>query len=309
MLVAALVSALALGAPAAAWAEAGEAVAADGPKDVVAKTEVPLRSFWMPRLLLYLALGPLQGAVIPGIQYRHELNRSDNILFDKTYVQGGVDLILNPTQVTVRPSIELLPIAILRIQAAYMGVGLTGLTLAKGHSVSFSSAAGPWDADALTAREDDGEAIFLHRATLATQLRLKVGPVVLLNDTEAALWYVPAGRDDQRWIYNSFDDNLVRRGVADGTLMNRTLLLFEVWKADPGWAFMVGAVNHYTKAFASGYERDRLGLALVLNAGTELWDIDEPQVVLMGGVALMDHNRQYEPYGEILIRMRWDLDE
>jgi hypothetical protein len=305
-LLAALVAAAALGAPAMARAEV-EVEQAGAPKDLIVKADLPTRAFWMPRLLLYLALGPLQGAAVPGIQYHHELQRSDNILFDKTYVQGGVDLVLNPTMVTVRPSFEILPIAFLRLQIGYMGIGMTGLSLGSGHSLSFPTAAGPFDATALEARPDDGEALFAHRATFNAMLRLKFGPIVVLSETELALWYVPAGRAEQQWFYDSFDDNLVRRGAADGTVMNRTLLLAEVWRADPGWAFMVGAVNHYTKAFAAGYERDRLGLALVLNAGDELWDIDRPQVVLMGGVALMDHNRRHDPYGEIAIRMHWDL--
>ena len=200
-------------------------------------------SFWMPRVAGYLGFGPLVGAVVPGIQYRHELQRSDSIIFDRTYIQGGMDLVLTPTMAVVRPSFEALPIAFLRFQLAYMGIGYFGVTLGKGHSVSFPSADGPFDSASMDDRKDDGEALFAHRATFNTQLRLKLGPVVLLNELELAGWFIPEGDADQQFFYDSFIDNLAKRGELDATLMNRTLLLFEVWTSDGGGSFMIGFVN------------------------------------------------------------------
>lgn len=278
--------------------------AGEGPKDVQAKRVIEPDTFWQATTLVYLQLGPTLFSLAPGLHLHHIYNRDDeSVIWDKLYFRAGVTLPLSPAILGARVGVEWLPIAIFRIRAAYWALYHTGAELGIGHGMPFDTVEEPFDADTNRAREGEEESLFAHRFTIDGTLRLKVGPVALLSETELSGYLYP----DAGYYYNSFYDNKIKRGELDGTLMNRTILVYEAWKGKGDAILRVGFVNQYVTSFDAGFERDRLGLVMVFTPWDELGGIDRPTLILAPGIALIDENREHEFWMEIAIRLAWDL--
>lgn len=278
------------------------------PADAETESSRPESGEWflMPRLTAVLGFAPLIGALSPGLQFRKG-QKTDNILTNNTYMQAGIDVPFNPTMVVFRPSFEIMPLAILRLQVAYWGMGFTGLDLNGGHTLTVDTPESPSNKAAWTARAGEGTPRFVHRFTLNVLLRAAIGPVAVITETEAALWVVPRISGDGNYMFNGIYDSLIRVGQPDGSIMNRSLLLFYAWKSSREASVLVGVVNEYYQTFDAGQVRDRLGAAVVVNIGEEIDEVQRMQIALLGGINLIDKNYQYDPYFQLVIRMAWDI--
>jgi len=261
-----------------------------------------------PRLTLFLAHAPLVGAVVPGITLRKAI-KAESPLTNNTYMSFGVDFPANPTLVAIRPNMEFSPLAILRITMAYWGIFQTGVDMSGGHSLSVADRDSDTTKATWEARAGEGQARIQHRFTFNVRLQAAVANLLaVVVETEADAWYVEKKAGDGKFMFHSLYDNLIRLGRVDGGIMNRSLLLFYAWRSQAKASLLVGVVNEYVKMFASQRERDRLGLAVVFNAGEEIDEIERMQVTLMGGVNMLDTNYQYDPWFQIVIRMYWDVE-
>jgi hypothetical protein len=270
-------------------------------------TTVPLDNRWTLRGILFGSVGPLKGTGLIGVNYRHITNRSENILFDKTYVATGLDVYANPSTPGAQLWFEWLPIAILKIKVSYDAIVYSGAELGYGYGLTFPSPDADFGPDTLKARKGQEQSELNHRLSINPTLQLKLWRIILLNETELSAWYVHGPEGE--WWYETFYDTLIKRGEIDGVVSDRTMLLFEAWKGVEDEKLLVGVVNQFVHSFSSEIQRDRLGAALIYTPWQDLGGIARPTLVLMPGVTLLDRNRQYDFWLEAAIVLSWDFHQ
>jgi hypothetical protein len=268
--------------------------------DKIAATDSQLRI----KAIGFLGLGPLLGVGKADVAYRRTYKRSKNKLLDGLYGQVGGGVTLSPALVGLKVEAEWLPLAILRLRASYSALLYTGLPMGLGHGLNFAGADAAFDGVTLKARKGEEQLHLSHRAVLTLTLRAKLGPVIILNDAELAGWYMPE-LDGPGYGYGTYYDTLIKRGTLDGTFMNQTMLLFEVWDP-PGDANMrIGFIHEYVRAFDTGRERSRLGLLILLTPWHKAIGINAPMLVLAPGITLMDTNRKHEFWAKLALVFNW----
>lgn len=272
-----------------------------------ASPHAPPNNRWTLRGAGYVTGGPFKATGLLGVHYRHIYHRDDSIILDMANVSTGFDAYVNPSTPGVKLWFMWQPLAVLKLEVSYDAILYTSLPLGYGYGLTFPSPAGPYDGDTLKARKGEEEVGMNHRLTFKPTVQAKVGPIVLVNETEISGWFAhgPTGE----WWYETFYDTLIKRGELDGVIMNRTLLAGEAWTGGEDERLLVGAVNQYVYALGSTIERERVGAAIIFTPFTNIWGIARPTFVVMSGVTLIDPNRQYTPWVEGGIFLSWDFDE
>jgi hypothetical protein len=253
---------------------------------------------WRVTALGLFEAGPTKFVLAPGLHLRDVYHRDANPLFDKLHLDGGLELLANPTNPGGRAVLEWVPLAPVVLRATWTTFFYTGAPLGLGHGLSFPTSRSPFDAATLRARSGEEESEIVQRPALTLVLRLKLARLLAMSESEAAGWYVPTGQGD--WWYEALYDVLVARGRFDATLSNRTVALIEAWRSDSGASCALGAVNEYVRAARAGLERDRVGGSLMVSLGDH-WGLTSPTFVLMGGVTAIHRYRSGEPWMQLVV--------
>ena len=261
--------------------------------------------YWSIRALGFVTINPLLVAGVVGGYYRHVIHPTGSLLLKGTYVQGGLEAVVNPATPALRIGVDWLPVQLLQIKADYGPLFSTGAPLGPGHGLTFPSVTSPFDEDTLRARKGEERDVVAHRFTATVTLRAKISRLILLNDAEVAGWYVPGARNT--WFYNTFHDALIQKGVVDGTVTLQSTAAVQVWEGQGGARALVGVLNQYTRSFRSEQERDRIALVGIYTPVGRGWGIDRPTFVVAPGMILLDQNRKYGFWMQIVILLHWDF--
>jgi hypothetical protein len=142
--------------------------------------------------------------------WRHRLFKSNGILFEKAYVDLGMEATLAPTYGAAGLRVEVQPLAILNLSATYEYIGYFGVLNAV---LPIGSTQDDYWEDTLEARGANGEHYATHgsRLTLAAILQAKVGPVVVRN-TFSALSVDLDLRDGATMSYDATQDLVLPDG-------------------------------------------------------------------------------------------------
>lgn len=295
-------AALALLASAPAWAaEAPEQAAEPGAPAAPAATATGLR-LRVP-LFLYIASDPLKLVAMSGAHLRHVYLAEPSPLFDGAYVDGGLDLVLTPSTPHLRVHVEWMPIAPVVLKLNHSAIWYTAFPPGAGHGLSFPRTDSSFSQQVLEERAGTEESLWAQRTTATLVLRAKVWRISGQNEAELAGWYVPPGKG-LAW-YEMAYDLLILRGRYDATFMDRLVLLFEVWRMDPGWSLSLGGVNEYVRAFGAAQERDRVGGALVFNTAPFL-GAQAPSLVVMAGTTLVHPSRAGSFWAHVVLSTAWE---
>ena len=179
-----------------------------------------------------LKANPRGGGSIVGARYRHIYSKSDNVLFDGLYIEGGASAILSGV-LRAGAHIEWLPIKILKLRLEYQLWGWLGLPQGRGHGLLYQGPDALYGEEVFAEGKGEEEPGMGHRLLLMPTLQLKLWRIVLLNELELAAWFIHGDEQqngtDIYWL-DPMNDTLVPRGTLTATLRNRPMLLFEAWK-------------------------------------------------------------------------------
>ncbi|HEY3446008.1 MAG TPA: hypothetical protein VGK67_06555 [Myxococcales bacterium] len=287
------------------WAEEGTAAAAPAPAPEpapapAAATGLRLRT----PLFVYFGSDPLKILAMGGAHLRDVYRADPSPVFDGAYLDGGLDVILTPSNPGFRAHVEWMPIAPVVLKLNHSALWYTAFPRGSGHGLSFARTDSDFSQAVLQARSGEEESLWAQRTVATLVLRAKAWRISGQNETELAGWWVPAGKG-LAW-YEMAYDLLILRGRYDWTFMDRLVLLFEVWKMEPGWSLSVGAVNEYVRALGTHMERDRVGGAVVFNPGAKLLGAQAPSVVLMAGGTAVHPNRVGSFWAHVVLSAAWE---
>jgi hypothetical protein len=171
------------------------------PAEVGTAPKLSRDRFWYSNQV-FARVNPLGLQDMLRIGYRREFSRPGR-LFQDTYLLAGASVNLSPAFVRAGPHIEVQPLALFRLEAAYQAVGWFGvldqLTPFPGSDVDFSD-------NALDALPE--QSAFGHLVMLGGRVQAAVGPVIVRNIVEFN-WYdadLPTGSVA---FYEQFWDRLV----------------------------------------------------------------------------------------------------
>lgn len=115
------------------------------------------------------------------------------------------------------------------------------------------------------------------------------------------------GRDG--FWYDFYYDTLVRRGSGPSyQLADRVRVLVQILDdQQSGLNMMAGVGNQFVYTVESELMRDRVTAELIFSPGRSLWFFDDPTIVLAPGVNLVDTDRQYQVFVELVLATRFDI--
>ncbi|MGC4120816.1 MAG: hypothetical protein QM765_40820 [Myxococcales bacterium] len=255
-------------------------------------------------LFLYFGSDPLKILGLGGVHLRHVYRADPSPILDGSYVDGGFDVVLTPSTPGFRVHVEWMPVAPLVLKLNHTALWYTAFPHGAGHGLSFPSTDSDFSQQVLWARAGEEESLWAQRTVATLVLRAKAWRISGQNEAELSGWWVPAGKG-LAW-YEMAYDVLVLRGRYDWTFMDRLVVLFDVWRADPGWSLAVGAVNEYVRAVGAKMERDRVGGAVVFNAGSTLLGALSPSLVLMAGGTVVHPSRVGSFWAHVVLSAAWE---
>lgn len=150
-------------------------------------------------------------------------------------------------------------------------------------------------------REGSEEAAWGQRALLRPTLRIRLGPVLLRNQTDLA-WFRFDGRGPYflEWEY----DTLLKDG---GWLVADTVqALLNPWQGAGGASLHAGPFFEIARAGASRITQERAGLVALWTGAEHAGSLRRPRVYGQAGVHLRDPNREGEIF--ITLGLGFDLD-
>lgn len=256
-------------------------------------------------LFAYFGSDPLKVLLLSGVHLRDVYRSDPSPVLDGAYLDGGVDLLLNPSTPGARAHLEWMPIAPVILKLDHCVHWYTAFPRGSGHGLSFPSADDDFGPGVLEARGGEEERLVAQRSMATLVLRARLWRVSAQSESELAGWYVPAGRGSA-W-YEMAYDLLIKRGEYDLTFMNRSVLLFEVWRSEPGWSLSLGALNEYVRAVGTAQERDRVGGMVMLSPGASLLGAQAPSLVLMLGGTALHPSRVGHFWANVAVSGAWEV--
>lgn len=262
-------------------------------------------SSWRVTGLVYVGVDPFQLMLAPGIEYKHVYHHNQSPLWDDLHVKAGLSVLGSPIAPGVQLDLEWMPLVPVILRARYALMFFTGMSLGTGPGLSFGSADDPLDADSLADREGEEETEIVQRATLSLTFRAQLWRFFALNEVELAGWYVP-GDSDHFW-YEHYYDSMVARGKVDGTLTNKSALLFQGWQGKGAARLLLGATNEYNLALRTGIDRDRVGGIVIFTPADRLLGMDQPTIMVSAGANVHHRHRQEDVWVQAALSLGWDL--
>jgi hypothetical protein len=209
----------------------------------------------------------------------------------------------------VRPAlfVEWLPLAILKVRLQYELWAWSGLHLGLGHGLTFDGKDAPFDPETLKERRGEEEPGIGHRFVLMPTLQLKIWRIVVVDNFELAGWFVHGGGAGQYW-YDSIDDNLIRRGAFDGTIKNQLIVGPILWDGEGDAQLLTAVVHEYLRTLRASIPRQRVSFLAAYTFLHQLWGMNRPTILALGGINLRDRNRQNELFLVLGLRVEIEID-
>ncbi|HTP29896.1 MAG TPA: hypothetical protein VMK12_30090 [Anaeromyxobacteraceae bacterium] len=246
-----------------------------------------------------VALVAPDGIVLTTSLLRHwDLADGDSVLLRGRYFETGISVAANPAAVTGGLFAEWVPVAPLQLRVGYDAYGFLGCNGALLRFPSSTSRFGKAEIDAAAGSETAGLG---HRLLFTPTLRGELGSLLLQSQTDLA-WYALSNREG--WYYEMEYDTLLAK--RDFLVSNRTTLLGELWRGGGEASWRIGPGYEVTYAGRAHIARERVEGVLFWSP-TDRWGaIRRPRLLAIGGVDLIDRNRQGEPFA--LMSLGADVD-
>ncbi len=244
--------------------------------------EKKLGAEWLGHADLSGAYNPLGVEITGEIDYRNSYRYNTQYDTVSAYWQAGAGLGLNPAYVQPSVNLEWMPWLPISLRLEYDGYYFFG---ANGGLLSFSSAQEPFGDSVRKARRGTEESGFGQRTLFQPTLQMKIGSLVLRNQSDFA-WYRFPGRGP--YFLELEYDTLLKNG--DHLFANRTQVLTEIGNSGDGIT-LIGPFYEVLHAEAASLTRQRLGLLLYTERGPKLGFFDTTRYFSQIGYNLEDRNR------------------
>jgi hypothetical protein len=154
------------------------------------------------------------------VVFQRRLRGSESALLRDTFVSGGLSLKLNPAFIKVGPVVEVQPLAVLNVRAAYEFIGYFG---SFGNLQSYEDPTFDYSDDARKKTEAGAYSTSGHHVFIEPTLQMKVKSVALRSKLAIEYWRVAVSGGNNAF-YDATLDTLV---PSDGwVLANDTDLLY-----------------------------------------------------------------------------------
>ena len=157
--------------------------------------------------------------------------------------------------------------------------------------LSFPNADAKFGEQELDVREGSEEKATGHRVLFQPTLYAKVGPMLLMNQTDLA--YYRFNGDGPYFLELEYD-TLVKDG--DYVIANRTQILYPAWKGSGDAILYAGPYYEITHARDADLTRQRVGVQVHWVPADSLWGMNRPRIYMQTGVNIQDRNREGEMY-------------
>lgn len=204
------------------------------------------------------------------------------------YWQTAVGLMVSPAYAQASMHVEWQPAGFLQLRADYSLFAFFGM---QGGLHGLETPDEPYDIDRDSSLPGSDKAALGHRGLLRPVLAAQVGPIILRNQTDLALYSVDT---TSPYFYEMEYDFLLKR--TDLLVMNQTQLLVQAWKARREAMLLAGGIYDVTYALESDIRRQRAGAAVVWQPVDPWGPLDRFRVYLIAGWILEDPNRENEPF-------------
>lgn len=235
---------------------------------------------------LALGLNPKTLALLGEVRHRHIYHESNSLLWDKLYLQQGLQFTLSPAFANAGAHLEWLPIAVLQLRLQYDRYHFFGR---HGSLLRYSSGSEAFGDDEIEARQGEEKSGNAGRLLFQPILRAQIGGFIFRNKTDVALFdFSGPGPYYHEWEY----DTLLK--THDRLVRNQTLLLYETRYR--GKTLLLGPLYEHMRSFHAGLKRKRLALSGYLIYQNPLHGLQQPRLWLQLGRYLTDRNREGEYY-------------
>lgn len=237
---------------------------------------------------LIATYNPLGLALFANLIDRRVYDVDKDLGIEWSYLQTSVGCMVSPAYGQVSMNIEWQPAAVLQLRADYTAFGFFGT---QGGLHGFDSANVGYDVDRDDSLPGHDEATLGHRGLFRPVLAAQVGPVILRNQLDLAVYSVDTSSSH---FYEMEYDFLLAR--TDLLVFNQTQLLLEAWRVPREAMLLVGGIYDVARSLESDIRRQRAGAAVVLQPKDPWGPLDRFRVYLMAGWILEDRNRENEPF-------------
>ncbi len=213
---------------------------------------------------------------------------SEEMGIEWSYLQTGAGFMVSPAYAQGSVHVEWQPAAFLQLRGDYTMFGFFGM---QGGLRGVDSPDSAYDFDRDSSLPGSDKPSLGHRGLFRPVLAAQVGPVVLRNQLDLALFSVDT---KQPLFYELEYDYLLER--TDLLIFNQTQLLFELWKAPREALLLAGAIYDVTHSVETAIDRQRAGLVVVWQPRDPWGPLDRFRLFLVAGWIIEDRNRKDEPF-------------
>lgn len=242
---------------------------------------------WSEYIDLVGTYNPLGMDVSGGFEYKDSYRYDDRYDSVSSYWQTGAGIDISPSYAQPSIDFEWMPDLFLVTRLQFDGYYYFG---ANGGLLSFSSGQAPFGDQEQKARRGTEESGFGNRLLFQPTLQLKIGDIVLRNQSDIAHYRFP-GKGP--YFYEQEYDTLLKDG--DHLYANRTQALKEIGNGPYGSIFL-GPYYELVHAQAADLTRQRIGLLYYSEQGHKDRTFDTSHYFAEIGYNLEDRNRGHEIY-------------
>jgi hypothetical protein len=247
---------------------------------------------------LVVRANPMGAILFAGLAYCRPYRFDAERKVESAAIQFGLGAAVNGAFAQGGPFIEWMPVLPVQLRAQYDVYGFSGKN---GSLLSFPTADSSFGDDVISARAGTEQRTWAQRFLVRPTLRLKIGRIVLRNQTDFARYQISG---EGPYFFEREYDTLLK--ATDYLVSSRTGLLFVIKPGRTAPGFALGPAYEVTYARGAGLTRQRIGVqgSFIPDLGPGL--LAGFRIYGMAGVNLQDHNRNHEPF--LMIGVGSDLN-
>ncbi len=252
------------------------------------ETKEKLGKEWSAYADLIGTYNPLGADASGGFEYKDSYRYDDHYDTVSSYWQTGAGIDVNPAYTQPSIAFEWMPALFLvaRLQCdGYYYFGRNGGLL------SFSSGKDPFGNQELRARRGTEESGFGSRILFQPTVQLKIGDIVLRNQSDIARYRFPGMGP---FFLEQEYDTLLRNG--DHLYANRTQVLKEISGGPGNGSIFLGPYYELVHAEAADLTRQQIGVLFYSEQSHKNWFFDESHFFAEIGYNLEDRNRERQMF-------------
>jgi len=231
--------------------------------------------------------GPLGAMLTTGVYVRRTFEVDELRGFERSYLQAGLSLGVNPAYVEPQAHLEYLPAPFLALRAE---AAMTRYFGANYGLLRFDSSDADFGDSALSERRGDEHSAWGQKGRLSILPRARFGRWILRSTLSVTGYHFD---DPGPYVYEPELDTLL--ATTDLVITARSEALFELHRGPGSEALLLGSALESMRTLDTELSRTRLG-ALASYVVAERWGgLRRPRVYAFGGVNLTDANRSGEP--------------